>query len=337
MNFTDLSQPNGGGQITGWAWEFGDPTSGVNNTSLLTNPSHTYAQPGTYTVSLIVTTTNSCADTTTRVITIAPAPVVDFTFTSGCSNDTIQFTSSTFVDPVSTLNWAWEFGDGTTSTDADPQHIYTSQGVYFVNLTITDTAGCTAFISHPVSVIPGPISMFSFTAPACSGNEVQFDDMSLAQGSVITSWFWDFGDGNTQLVTAPGNPDVTHIYANAGVYTVTLSITNLEGCDAETSMNVQIVTGPTAEFVFEQGCLGTPVAFTDLTATNGGPAIVQWLWNFGDPASGVSNTSNLQNPLHIFNVAGTYDVLLTSTSASGCQDTIQHSIVVTRCRWLPSM
>ncbi|MHC1778158.1 MAG: PKD domain-containing protein [Lentimicrobium sp.] len=329
VNFTDLSQPNGGGQITGWAWEFGDPTSGVNNTSLLTNPSHTYAQPGTYTVSLIVTTTNSCADTTTRVITIAPAPVVDFTFTSGCSNDTIQFTSSTFVDPVSTLNWLWEFGDGTTSTAADPQHIYTSQGVYFVNLTITDTAGCTALISHPVSVIPGPIAIFSFTAPACSGTEVQFDDMSLAQGSVITSWFWDFGDGNTELVSAPGNPDVTHIYANAGVYTVTLSITNLEGCDAETSQNVQIVTGPTAEFVFEQGCLGTPVAFTDLTTTNGGPAIVQWLWNFGDPASGVSNTSNLQNPLHIFNLAGTYDVLLTSTSASGCQDTIQHSIIVT--------
>ncbi|MBL7904660.1 MAG: PKD domain-containing protein [Bacteroidales bacterium] len=329
VEFTDLSQPNGGGQITGWAWDFGDPTSGVNNTSLLVNPTHVYAQPGTYIVSLIVTTGNSCADTTTRTLTIAPAPVVDFAFTAGCSNDTIQFTSSTYVNMGATLNWMWEFGDGTTSTEADPQHIYLSQGIYTVNLTITDTAGCTASISHPLSVIPGPQAMFSFTAPACSGTDVQFNDMSVANGSVITSWLWDFGDGNTQLINAPGNPDVTHVYANAGVYTVTLSITNLEGCDAETSMDVQVVTGPTAEFEFEPGCLGSPVAFTDLTSTNGGPALVQWLWNFGDPASGTSNTSNLPNPVHVFNLEGTYNVLLTVTSASGCTDTVQHTVVVT--------
>jgi PKD repeat protein len=329
VNFTDLSQPNGGGQIIGWAWNFGDPTSGVNNNSSLPSPSHTYAQPGTYTVSLIVTTSNSCADTTTRVITIAPAPVVDFVFTNGCSNDTIQFTSSAFVNMATTLNWFWEFGDGTTSTEADPQHIYLSQGVYTVTLTITDTAGCTASVSHPLSVIPGPIALFSFNAPACSGTDVQFNDLSLAQGSVITSWLWNFGDGNTQLVTAPGNPNVTHIYANAGVFTVTLTVTNLQGCDASTNMNVTITPGPVAEFAYEQGCMGSPVAFTDLTATNGGPAIAQWLWNFGDPASGISNTSNLQNPVHIFNLAGTYNVLLTATSASGCQDTVQHSVVVT--------
>ena len=329
VNFTDLSQPNGGGQIINYAWEFGDPTSGVNNNSALQNPSHIFAQPGTYTVSLIVTTSNTCADTTTRVITIAPAPVVDFVFTNGCSNDTIQFTSSTYVNPNTTLNWLWEFGDGQTSSLADPLHIYASQGVYIVNLTITDTAGCIATVTHPVNVIPGPVALFNFTSPACSGAEVQFNDMSMAQGSVITSWLWDFGDGNTQLVTAPGNPDVTHVYANAGVYNVTLTVTNNEGCDASTSMNVSIAIGPTAEFIFETGCLSSPVVFTDLTTTNGGPAIVQWSWNFGDPASGISNTSDLQNPVHIFNVAGTYDVLLTSTSASGCQDTIHHDVTVT--------
>jgi len=327
--FTDLSQANGGGQIITWAWNFGDPTSGVNNTSGLVNPMHTYAQPGTYTVSLIVITSNTCSDTTTRVITIAPAPFADFISTNGCSNDTIQFTSSTFVDPISTLNWLWEFGDGATSTEADPQHIYAIQGIYIVNLTITDTAGCTATVSHPVSVVPGPVAMFNFTAPACSGSEVQFNDMSFAQGSVITSWLWNFGDGNTVLVNAPGNPNVTHIYASTGVFTVTLTVTNLQGCDASTTMNVVITPGPLAGFSFEQGCMGTPVAFTDESTTNGGPAIVQWLWNFNDPASGTSNTSNIQHPVHIFNTAGTYLVVLTTTSTSGCQDTVQHNVVVT--------
>ncbi|MCO5265084.1 MAG: PKD domain-containing protein [Lentimicrobium sp.] len=328
VNFTDLSQANGGGQIVNWAWNFGDPTSGINNISGLQNPSHIYAQPGSYTVSLIVTTSNTCSDTLSKLIVIAPAPIVDFSSTSGCSNDTVQFTSSTFVDPLSTITWLWEFGDGTTSTEPDPMHIYSSQGIYFVGLTITDTAGCTAYVSHPVNVIPGPVALFNFTAPACSGSEVDFNDMSMAQGSVITSWFWDFGDGNTTTVTAPGNPDVSHVYASAGVYNVSLTVTNLEGCDASTSMNVIITVGPSAEFTFEQGCLGTPVSFTDQTSTNGGPAIVQWLWNFGDPASGVSNTSNLQNPVHIYNVAGSYNVLLTITSASGCQDTISHQVNV---------
>jgi len=327
--FTDLSQPNGGGQIVNRAWDFGDPTSGANNNSGLTNPVHIYAQPGTYTVQLIISTSNTCADTTTKIVTIAPAPVVDFVTTNGCSNDTIQFTSSTFVNPATTLTWAWEFGDGGTSNQPDPQHIYTNQGVYVVNLTITDTAGCTAWVSHPVNVIPGPIAMFNFTAPACSGSDVQFNDMSVAQGSVITSWFWDFGDGNTTLVTAPGNPNVLHTYATAGVYQVSLTVTNLAGCDASTSMSVVITVGPTAEFTFEQGCLGTPVAFTDQTTTNGGSAIVQWMWNFDDPASGSSNISYLPNPVHIFNVAGTYTVTLTSTSASGCQHSVQHDVVVT--------
>ena len=327
--FTDLSQNNGGGQIVNWAWDFGDPTSGVNNTSTLQNPTHIYAQPGTYTVTLIVTTANTCADTTTMDIVIAPAPVVDFVFTEGCSNDTIQFTSSTFVNPVTTLTWFWQFGDGATSTEADPQHIYATHGIFNVSLTITDDQGCTATIVHPVNVVPGPQAMFGFSAPACSGTDVQFNDLSVANGSVITSWLWDFGDGNTQLVTAPGNPNVTHVYANPGVYTVTLIVTNLQGCDASASMNVVIVPGPIADFTFDEGCQSNPVAFTDLTATNGGAAIVQWFWNFGDPASGVANTSNLQNPVHIFNAPGTYTVTLESTSASGCISTVQHDVVIT--------
>lgn len=329
VNFTDLSQTNGGGQIVNWAWNFGDPTSGVNNTSSLQHPSHTYAQPGTYTVLLTVTTANSCTDTVSRVLTIAPAPVVDFTATSGCANDTIQFTSSTFVDMTTTLAWLWEFGDGSTSVLADPEHIYTSHGIYYVRLTITDLQGCTATVEHPVNVVPGPLAMFGFTAPACSGSEVQFNDLSVVNGSVITSWLWNFGDGNTMLITAPGNPNVSHIYANPGVYTVTLTVTNLQGCDASTSIDVVIVAGPIAEFTFNEGCQGSVVGFTDQSVTNGGPAIVQWLWNFGDPASGISNTSNMQHPVHIFNASGTYTVTLSTTSASGCISTVQHTVDIT--------
>ncbi len=328
MFFNDLSQPNGGGQIINWAWDFGDPGSGTANNSTLSNPSHIYSQPGTYTVTLAISTSNTCNATVTKTVVIAPAPVIEFAFTSGCAADTVSFTSSTFVNLNSTISWLWNFGDGTTSAIADPDHIYAASGVYNVTLTIIDTAGCSSSIMHPVSVIPGPEALFAFSAPACTGSDVQFTDMSTAVGSPIISWHWDFGDGNEITITAPGNPNVTHTYSNAGVFTATLTITNLSGCDAFTSNDLTIAIGPTSGFSYAAACEDSPVEFTDLTTTNGGASIIQWLWNFGDPASGTSNTSYLQNPVHTYTTAGNYTVTLTAISVSGCQDISSQQVTI---------
>ena len=329
VQFEDQSQANGGGQIISWAWDFGDPASGTGNNSAVQNPSHIYSQPGTFTVLLQVTTSNSCTDTIAKTVVINPAPVVDFSFNSGCANDTVNFISSTFVNVAQTLSWAWEFGDGSTSNIIDPQHIYATQGVYDVTLTITDISGCTATISHNINVVSGPVAMFSNSAPACSGSDVQFTDMSIPLGSPITTWLWDFGDGNQVTVNAPANQNVTHTYATSGTYNVTLTVTNLSGCDASVSNSINIVTGPTAGFTFEAACEGSPVQFTDMTNTNGGTPIIQWNWNFGDPASGTSNTSYLQNPVHTYANPGTYNVTMYSMSASGCQDSTSQVITIT--------
>jgi len=328
MFFNDLSQPNGGGQIINWAWDFGDPASGTANYSTLSNPSHIYNQPGTYTVTLNITTSNTCIAAATKTVVIAPAPVIEFAFTSGCAADTVSFTSSTFVNINSTISWLWNFGDGTTSAIADPDHIYAASGVYNVSLTIIDTAGCSSSIMHPVSVIPGPEALFAFSAPACTGSDVQFTDMSTAVGSPIITWHWDFGDGNEITINAPGSPNVTHTYLNAGVFTVTLTITNLSGCDAVTSNDITIAIGPTSGFSYAAACEDSPVEFTDLTTTNGGASIIQWLWNFGDPASGTSNTSYLQNPVHTYTSGGTFTVTLTAVSVSGCQDISSQQVII---------
>lgn len=328
-NFTDLSQANGGGQIINWAWDFGDPASGTGNNSSLINPEHIYNQPGSYSVVLTITTSNSCTDTISKTVVINPAPVVDFTATSGCATDTVSFVSSTFVNVGGTLSWLWEFGDGTTSNVIDPDHIYATAGEYLVTLTITDTAGCTASKTSLINVIPAPNAMFAFTAPTCSGSDVQFTDMSIAVASAITTWHWDFGDGNDTIIMSPANQNVAHTYASAGAYIVTLTVTNMEGCESEVSHQIDVITGPSANFEYEAGCLGTPVQFTDLTSANGGAQIIQWNWNFGDPLSGPNNTSNLQNPVHTYVTEGNYTVLLTVTSVAGCQDTISQVLTVT--------
>lgn len=326
--FNDLSQGNGAGQITNWAWDFGDPASGISNTSTLQNPSHIYTQAGTYSVQLIITTTNSCVNTVTKVVVVVPLPFVDFSSTVGCAADTISFVSSNFVNVPNTMGWLWNFGDGSTSTEIDPIHVYALAGSYDVTLTITDVSGCTSSITHQADVIAGPVAMFAYSAPACSGAEVLFTDMSVGVGSTITTWYWNFGDGTYQTITLPSSPDVTHVYASPGSYTVTLTVTNLTGCEGSASSNVNILPEPEANFSYEAECEGTPVQFTDNTSTNGGAPIIQWYWNFGDPASGGSNTSNLQNPLHTFTSAGTFSVLLVSTSTAGCQDSIIQQVVI---------
>lgn len=327
--FTDQSQANGAGQIINYAWDFGDPASGTGNTSGVQNPLHIFSAPGTYSVTLQITTSNSCVDTLAKTVVINPAPVVDFSSTSGCAGDTVTFISSTFVNVPQILSWAWDFGDGTTSNVADPLHIYNTQGSYTVTLLITDITGCTASVSHDVSVVPGPVAMFTNSAPVCSGSAVQFTDMSIAMGNPITTWEWDFGDGNVITIDAPSNPNVSHVYDAPGTYTVTLTVTNLSGCNASISSSLSTIAGPTTAFSSEAGCEGSPVQFTDMTNTNGGAPIIQWSWNFGDPASGAANTSYLQNPVHIFSAAGTYTVVMYSTSASGCQDSTSQVITIT--------
>ena len=326
--FTDLSQ-NGAGNILDWQWDFGDPSSGINNFSTIQNPTHTFTSAQTYQVSLIVTSSTGCSDTDTIPVIINPAPVADFTSVPGCANDTTQFKSSTFVNPGGTTTYFWQFGDGNTlSNIADPVHVYSLSGTFNVFLTITDTAGCTKTVSHFVTVVPAPVSFFSFNTPACSNYPVQFNNMSTISGGQITSWHWVFGDGSDTLIAPPGNPNIAHTYSTFGTYNVVLTVSTSMGCEKIFTLPVTITTGPLAGFSHSSTCLSTPVNFTDATTTNGGTNIVSWLWNFGDPISGTNNSSILQNPSHLFSSANNFIVNLLVTNANGCIDTTLKTIAV---------
>ena len=106
--------------------------------------------------------------------------------------------------------------------------------------------------------------MFNISQIPCAGEAVQFDDVSAAYAGFITKWNWDFGDGNTQTVLHPANPDTDHTYANSGTYTVKLTITSSDSCTAERFETIVINPAPIANFDFENPCQGTPVQFNDL-------------------------------------------------------------------------
>ncbi|MEI6060001.1 MAG: PKD domain-containing protein [Bacteroidota bacterium] len=325
--FTDLSQSGSGG-LSQWAWNFGDPATGSNNFSSIKNATHLFTAAGTFEVQLVAWNSGGCADTVSKQVTIHELPTVNFTSVSGCENDSTHFISSALVNATAVVSRLWDFGDGYTSPEIDPFHIYAATGAYLVTLTVTDTAGCVNSKSYTVAVLPPPVAFFQATSMGCSTIPVNFHDLSNPAGGQFTSCYWEFGDGSDTLINASVFPDIDHTYLVAGTYPVKMKVSTSQGCENTFTKNITISASPLAQFSFAHSCVNSSVDFTNLATANGGTAIMGSAWNFGDPASGINNTSNLQDPQHIYSVADSYQVILQVTNASGCPDTVSHSLTV---------
>lgn len=329
VDFTDASFANGAGNIAAWNWNFGDVTSGINNTSNLTNPSHNFNNPGTYTVSLKIRNFNGCTDSIVKQVVINPHPPVEYTNTTPCLGEPVYFNPDPSITNIPTISsWHWDFGDGTTSNASNTPHSYSATGDYPVTFEVTDLLGCKNEVTHTIKVNPLPVAQFSTNLSYCAGGDVQFQDLSTTSVGYISSWKWDFGDGKTLNISQPGDPNISHKYALAGNYNVTLTVISSEGCSSTGSHLIVIHSNPSADFSYTAACKGTPVDFTDLTQLNGALSIMQWQWSFGDPGSGSSNFSSIQNPQHSFVATGNSIVQLIVTNGNGCIDTIKHTVLV---------
>ncbi len=191
--FSDFSNPNGGGQITAWSWNFGDAASGINNISTLKNPVHNYASSGLYNVRLIVTNQNGCKDTLQKSVNVKTRPDAEFFSSAGCMNSPTQFLAdSTVINIAATSSYLWNFGDGATSANRNTSHTYIAPGTYTVTLTITDTAGCVGSISHPLTVNPPPTAQFSATTDNCLSQSVAFLNQSTTVTGYVNQWILEF-------------------------------------------------------------------------------------------------------------------------------------------------
>lgn len=245
------------------------------------------------------------------------APIVEF-ITSAKSGDapfTVYFTDQT-TNHV--LSWLWDFGDGSTSTDQNPSHVYQSLGDYTVKLTAVGYGGSNTITkTDEISVIVMP-PVAEFSANKNSGEhplDIQFTNNSTGQQ---TSYSWDFGDGNSSTAEHP-----LHTYTVTGDYTVTLTVTGPGGSDTETKtnyINVQPVA-PVANFSADTPeCeVYDPIQFTDTSTGD----ITSWAWDFGD-----GNTSTEQHPTHTYESINIYDVSLTVTGPVG-SDTITKTSYMT--------
>jgi gliding motility-associated-like protein len=305
VNFQDLST---GGAVS-WQWNFGD-----GNTSTVQNPVHTYTSYGSFTVTLIATNVSGCTDTITRTdyIRIQRATIsIPALPAKGCIPFTITMVPViTALDVVTSYNW--DFGDGGTSTLANPTYTYIAQGTYTVRLIITTSSGCTDTLIVPAAIRVGSKPMADFSAvpiPVCGTQPVYFTDLTTPAAD---EWNWNFGDGG---ISAFQNP--SHRYSDTGYFTIQLIATN-NGCpDTIIKTNYVHVLPPIAIFNPVPNCNNRlQFSFTDQSI-----APLTWEWDFGDG----SPVSILQNPVHNFPAFGNYTVRLIVTNG-GCADTTFRTI-----------
>lgn len=231
------------GPIASYAWDFGDGHTGAGVTA-----AHTYGAPGTYSVTLTVTdaagATNAVAhDVIAALAPVNQAPTAAFTSTATGLDATFDGTASADAEgPIA--SYAWDFGDGHSGTGATTSHSYGSAGTYHVTLTVTDGAGATGSVTHDVVVAPVNQAPTAAFTSSISGLTASFDASasSDAEGPVA-SYAWDFGDGQSGT-----GATVSHPYASAGTYQVTLTVTDGAGATGSVAHSV-VVTAPVSNVI----------------------------------------------------------------------------------------
>ncbi len=299
VNFFDESQFT----PTSWSWSFPGATP---SSSLQQNPSVVYNNPGDYDVTLVATNiSGSNTITITKYIKVKAIPVASFNYI------VIGYTTTFSNTTTGTGNtYLWNFGDGNTSTEVSPVHLYTQPGNYTVTLTVNNICG-TNIISKTVTILAIPKASFSSDVTSgCTALTVHFNDLSTNNP---TSWKWLL-PGGTPNMSSLQNPTI--VYNNPGLYNVTLIATNSIGSDTIVKTNyINAITIPTASF-------STLINGNVVTFNNSSISGTTYLWNFGD-----GNSSTEVNPVHTYGQENTYTVTLTVTNSCGT-NIITHTVQI---------
>lgn len=303
VDFTDLSV-----NASTWLWNFGDGTMSTSQ-----NPSHVYLKNGIYPVQLISATSSGCIDTMTFNSIITNKPTANFISTNptNCSPTLVSFTDSS----SNAISWLWDFGDGSSSTNPNPAHIYNIPGLYTIKLIVWNTEGCTDTMMRVNYIkVPGTIANFNTSSTLfCARSVIDFKDSSIN----ASKWSWNFGDGNTSSLQNPSNS-----YQNAGQYTVSLIVEDSFGCTSNFTLANPITVNslPTSNFSVSDSSFCPPAS---VSFYNHSQNAVTYMWNFGN-----GDTSSLQGPSHLYLSPGTDTVLLIATNAYGCSDSSSHNAIV---------
>lgn len=244
--FTNTSTaPSGTSLPNIYTWDFGDNTPPVVQSQ---SPPvvHTYASPGTYIVKLTVTDSGFCNSPADTSKTLRISPQVQAAFTTppgGC----VPYNAEFINNSLGGLRFEWDFGDGFTSTQDNPMHLYNSVGTYTVKLKAFDSTSCNKIDSVAFTLTVSAIPFASFTFNPVPPEANAFTNF-VNQSTGATSYLWNFADGDTSIEVNP-----SHIFPATGTYNVCLQASNVIGCVDDTCIDVQAIINPLVD---------VPTAFT---------------------------------------------------------------------------
>jgi len=345
INFTNTTNPNAAGVST-WAWNFGDPASGAANTSALFNPSHTFALPGGYTVTLNAVNSNGCISDPNAIqnVLVNDTPRAGFIIPEVCLSDTYaQFLDTSRIATGAIISWQWYFDDPNAtvanpnvSTLQNPTHSYTAVGIYdSVQLIVTSALGCRDTILQSLTVNGSfPVANFTVNNPAtlCANDSVAIVEASTVFPGVITKIeiYWDNTNfpGVFQIDNNPFSGKIyRHLYPNfqaplTKIFTIRYRAYSGGVCVNDKLTNITVNAAPLVQFnAMPNSCLLIPpFQITQVSEIGGVPGIGVY------SGPGVSSTG-----LFTPGIAGigTHTILYTFTStAGGCVDTMSNRITV---------
>jgi len=211
-----------------------------------TSTSNTINVAPILTTTYIITINDGCTvlpATSSSTVKVNPLPVIVFAPdpAEGCVPLTVNFSNTTLHGG----DYKWQFGDGNTSPDVTPTHIYTEPGVYDVTLEAESAEGCYNILvmDNAVSVYANPIADFTADPPRTTilHPVIQFSDLSTG----ANRWAWNFGDMFNNTATIP-NPE--HTYNDTGRYAITLIVMNNELC-SDTTYGEIIIDGDVSVYI----------------------------------------------------------------------------------------
>lgn len=238
--------------------------------------------------------------------------------TTGCAPLLVNFTNTT--TPVSGTTYSWNFGVSGTSVLTNPSTSFTTPGTHVVTLTATNGSSVGTY-TLAITVYPPPtVNFVADDTAVCPCTPITFSNTSVAgvPGGMTCSWNW--GDGSGTTVGSPA----THSYCTPGYYTVTLFVTNAQGCQASLTKTayIHVYNPPVALFSSPGGC--NPPVTVPFTFTGSGTPPLSHTWSWGDSSPDGTGSS----PSHNYTATGTYPVRLITVDANGCADTFTQNVVI---------
>ncbi|MCK5846429.1 MAG: PKD domain-containing protein, partial [Bacteroidales bacterium] len=214
-------------------------------------------------------------------------------------------------------SYNWNFDDGNSSTQQNPNHIFANDITYNVQLNIISDEGCSDSISKSTNIKPLPIVGY-INSYLCNNQEISFTDTSsVINPYSITDYIWDFDNGQNSTLTNP-----TESYTNAGTYNVKLVCTTNFGCKDSTTVALSVTQTDNLSFTASDVCLNEATVL-DNTSTYSDQNQT-WSWDFGD-----NNISSDSSTTHSYSDIGNYNISLVVNYGGGqCYDTLVQSTEV---------